>query len=132
MAFPYDSGAPNPYFPKHRYHGIPLGRTAPTGETLSAELLWATFQAEAENLLTDDGRWISDDRERNKRINRAYASGWPTGASNGPAWQPSRPGKSAAASSTPPTSSMHAGANAKTSAVRWAMARRRASSTARR
>jgi hypothetical protein len=76
MAFPYDSGAPNPYFPKHRYHGIPLGRTAPTGETLSAELLWATFQAEAENLLTDDGRWISDDRERNKRINRAYARLW--------------------------------------------------------
>ena len=60
----------------HKYHGIPLGATTPEGETLSAELLWASFQAEAEELLKADGRWIDDDRERNQRINGAYARLW--------------------------------------------------------
>ena len=66
----------SPYFPKHKYHGIPVGGTTPQGELLTAELLWATFQAEAEDLLKLDGRWIADDRERNRRINGAYARLW--------------------------------------------------------
>jgi hypothetical protein len=76
MAIPYDPGAPNPCFPRHRYHGIPIGGSTPSGEALSAELLWASFQAEAEDLLAADGHWITDDRERNTRINRAYARLW--------------------------------------------------------
>lgn len=43
---------------------------------LSAGLLWASFQAEAEALLRHDGRWIADDRERNRRINATYARLW--------------------------------------------------------
>jgi hypothetical protein len=76
MAATCDPGTPNPYFPTHRYHAIPIGGSAPSGATLTAELLWASFQAEAEDLLIADGRWIADDRERNKRINRAYARLW--------------------------------------------------------
>jgi hypothetical protein len=65
-----------PFFPPHKYHGIPLGGNLPDGALLTPALLWATFQAEAEDLLRIDGRWIADDRERNKRINRAYARLW--------------------------------------------------------
>jgi hypothetical protein len=63
-------------FAPHKYHGIPVGAVAPTGETLTPELLWASFQLEAEDLLKIDGRWIADDRERNRRINAAYARLW--------------------------------------------------------
>jgi hypothetical protein len=76
MTTPYVPGTPNPWFPRHGYHGIPLGGATPTGGTLTAELLWATFQAEAEDLLRVGGRWMADDRERNKHINRAYARLW--------------------------------------------------------
>lgn len=63
-------------FPAHRYHGLPLGARIGDDASLSAELLWASFQAEAEDLLRIDGRWISDDRRRNRRINAAYARLW--------------------------------------------------------
>jgi hypothetical protein len=63
-------------FPAHRYHGIPMGGSIGDGAVLTPELLWASFQAEAEELLRIDGRWITDDRERNRRINRAYARLW--------------------------------------------------------
>jgi hypothetical protein len=43
---------------------------------LNGERLWASFQIEAEDLLKIDGRWIADDRERNRRINAAYARLW--------------------------------------------------------
>jgi hypothetical protein len=76
MPSAYVPGSQHPYFPIHKYHGIPVGRITPAGEVLTAELLWATFQAEAEDLLSIDGRWITDDRERNRRINRAYARLW--------------------------------------------------------
>jgi hypothetical protein len=76
MAPPYDHRTANPCFPRHRYQDVPIGGIAPGGETLTAERLWASFQAEAEALLTADGRWITDDRERNKRINAAYARLW--------------------------------------------------------
>jgi hypothetical protein len=72
----YIPGDPNPGFPPHKYHEIPIGGSAADGDTLTAELLWATFQAEAEDILKADGRWIEDDRERNKRINGAYARLW--------------------------------------------------------
>jgi hypothetical protein len=76
MPPPYDPGAPNPWFPRHGYHDIPIGGKVPAGDKLGAELLWATFQAEAEDLLRIDGRWIAEDRERNRHINRAYARLW--------------------------------------------------------
>jgi len=60
----------------NRYQGIPVGALAPTDETLTPELLWASFQLEAEDLLNIDGQWIKDDRERNRRINAAYARLW--------------------------------------------------------
>jgi len=63
-------------FPPHRYRGIPMGGNIGDGAILTPELLWASFQAEAEDLLRIDGRWITDDRERNRRINRAYARLW--------------------------------------------------------
>ncbi len=65
-----------PSFAPNKYHGIPIGAVAPTGETLTPELLWASFQVEAEDLLNIDGQWIKDDRERNRRINAAYARLW--------------------------------------------------------
>jgi hypothetical protein len=97
MADRYLPGAPNPYFPKHRYHGIPVGRNiqpvaqaqvayvdgadggsrrAVEVEILTAEHLWATFQVEAEALLKVGGHWIDNDKERNRRINAAYARLW--------------------------------------------------------
>jgi len=93
----YVPGKPNPYFPKHKYHGIPVGQNikplaecrlhhfvgpAATVEKgiasyqLSAEHLWATFQREAEDEIKVNGEFIKDDTERNKRINAAYAKLW--------------------------------------------------------
>lgn len=93
----YDPGAPNPWFAKHKYHGIPVNRNikpisecklhhcvgpAATVEKaiavpiLTPEHLWGTFQVEAENILTIDGSLEGNERERNKRINAAYAKLW--------------------------------------------------------
>jgi hypothetical protein len=66
----------NPSFAPSKYRGIPIGGQALDGEKLSAERLWASFQIEAEDLLKIDGRWFADDRERNCRINAAYARLW--------------------------------------------------------
>jgi hypothetical protein len=76
MGTRYVPGTSNAWFPPHQYQGIPLGGNRVDGGILTPELLWATFQAEAEELLSVDGRWIDDDRERNRRINRAYARLW--------------------------------------------------------
>jgi hypothetical protein len=76
MADLFELGVSNPYFPAHRYRGVSIGGHLPGGGILTAELLWASFQAEAEDLLSIAGRWIADDRERNRRINRAYARLW--------------------------------------------------------
>jgi len=43
---------------------------------LTPEHLWATFQKEAEDVLQIDGKWIEDDKLRNRRINAAYARLW--------------------------------------------------------
>lgn len=93
----YVPGTPNPWFPTHPYHGIPIHRNiGPVGggklhhfvgpaatvqqgivvDMLTPEHLWATFQTEAENVLKADGKWILDSGERNKRINAAYARLW--------------------------------------------------------
>lgn len=93
----YVPGMPNPYFPKHKYHGIDIGQNikpiqecrvhhyvgpAATVEQgiasyqLTAEHLWLTFQKEAEDLIKVNGAFIQDDIERNKRINAAYAKLW--------------------------------------------------------
>jgi hypothetical protein len=97
MHAPYIPGQPNQYFPIHKYHDVPIGRNirpieeyhthhyvGATAELakgiavhlLTAEHLWATFQTEAEELLKEHGRWIEDDRQRNRRINAAYAKLW--------------------------------------------------------
>lgn len=94
---PYVPGAPNPYFPKHKYHGIPLNRNIqPIRECLvvhyvgldarpckgvevdilTPEHLWATFQREAQDLLKENGEFIADPERRNRRINAAYAKLW--------------------------------------------------------
>lgn len=93
----YDPCAPNPYFARHKYLGIPIGRNiAPVRECklhhyvgpaaqlargiavhiLTPEHLWATFQAEAEQIVSVDGRLTGNDAERNRRINAAYARLW--------------------------------------------------------
>jgi hypothetical protein len=93
----YVPGKPNPYFPKHKYHCIPIDRNikpiqeckirhyvGPTADVangiavhlLTPEHLWASFQAEAEDIVKVDGQFIGSDRERNKRINAAYARLW--------------------------------------------------------
>jgi hypothetical protein len=93
----YVPGAPNPWFATHKYHGIPVNRNikpisecklhhcvgpAATVEKaiavpiLTPEHLWGTFQVEAENILTIDGSLEGNERERNKRINAAYARLW--------------------------------------------------------
>lgn len=69
-------GSVIPSFAPSKYHGTPIGGQGPDGETLSAERLWASYQIEAEDQLKSDGRWIADDRERNRRINAAYARLW--------------------------------------------------------
>lgn len=91
------AGASDPWFPKHKYHGIPIYRNiAPVRDgkvhhyvgpaatvkqgiavdLLTPEHLWASFQKEAEDVLKVDGQWIADDKERNRRINAAYARLW--------------------------------------------------------
>ena len=93
----YVPGAPNPWFAQHKYHGIPVNRNIkPIGECklhhcvgpaatvekaiavpiLTPEHLWGTFQVEAENIITINGSLEGNDRERNKRINAAYAKLW--------------------------------------------------------
>ncbi|MBD8529880.1 MULTISPECIES: DUF2515 family protein [unclassified Massilia] len=93
----YVPGAPNPWFARHKYHGIPIHRNikpiaecklhhcvgpAATVEKaigvpiLTPEHLWGTFQVEAEKILTIDGSLEGNDRERNRRINAAYAKLW--------------------------------------------------------
>lgn len=93
----YDPCAANPYFARHKYLGIPIDRNiAPVNECklhhyvgpaatlargiavhiLTPEHLWASFQAEAEQIVTVDGRLTGNDEERNKRINAAYARLW--------------------------------------------------------
>ena len=93
----YAPGAPNPWFAKHKYHGIPVNRNikpisecklhhcvgaAATVERaiavpiLTPEHLWGSFQVEAEDILTIDGSLEGNERERNKRINAAYAKLW--------------------------------------------------------
>ncbi|UGQ47424.1 DUF2515 family protein [Massilia endophytica] len=97
MPVHYEPGKANPYFPIHRFHGIPLNRNikpiedcrlkgyvgmdghANRGiamEILTPEYLWETFQKEAEDVIKSDGAFISDVTERNKRINAAYAKLW--------------------------------------------------------
>lgn len=93
----YVPGAPNPWFAQHKYHGIPVYRNikpirecklhhcvgpAATVEKaiavpiLTPEHLWGTFQKEAEDILMVNGSFEGNDRERNKRINAAYAKLW--------------------------------------------------------
>ena len=93
----YVPGAPNPWFARHKYHGIPIYRNIKPirectlhhcvgpGATvqkaiavpiLTPEHLWATFQLEAEEILKVNGSFEGNDRERNKRINAAYAKLW--------------------------------------------------------
>jgi hypothetical protein len=93
----YDPRALNPWFAQHKYYGIPVNRNikpisecklhhcvgaAATVEKaiavpiLTPEHLWGTFQVEAENILTIDGSLEGNERERNKRINAAYAKLW--------------------------------------------------------
>lgn len=97
MSDRYLPGQANPYFPEHQYRCVPINRNIkPINECkvqhyvsadakmakgvavqiLTPEHLWATFQAEAENLLKVNGKWIEDDIDRNKRINAAYAKLW--------------------------------------------------------
>ena len=93
----YVPGAPNPWFARHKYHGIPVNRNikpirdctlhhcvgpaatvqkAIAVPILTPEHLWGTFQAEAENILMVNGSLEGNDRERNRRINAAYARLW--------------------------------------------------------
>jgi hypothetical protein len=97
MPTKYVPGQPNPYFPKHKYCGIPVNRNikpinecdihhyvgaAATVEKsvavdiLTPEHLWATFQAEAEDMLKVNGSLDGNELERNRRINAAYAKLW--------------------------------------------------------
>ena len=97
MAASYTPGVQNPWFAQHRYHGIPVYRNLKPirdcklhhcvgpGATvqkaiavpiLTPEHLWGTFQAEAEEILKVNGSFEGNDRERNKRINAAYARLW--------------------------------------------------------
>jgi hypothetical protein len=93
----YVPGAPNPWFAPHTYHGIPVNRNlkpiaqcklhhcvgpaatvdkAIAVPILTPEHLWRTFQTEAENILMVNGSFEGNDRERNMRINAAYAKLW--------------------------------------------------------
>jgi hypothetical protein len=97
MSTKYIPGNPNPYFQKHKYHGIQIGQNlepinecrvchyvgpAATVERgiashmLTAELLWVIFQKEAEDLIRVNGSLEGHDNERNRRINAAYAKLW--------------------------------------------------------
>lgn len=93
----YVPGKPNPYFPKHQFHGVPIYgsyqcidecklhhyvgpaanvKQAVAAYVLTPEHLWATFQAEAEDLLKVNGSMEEHWEERNRRINAAYAKLW--------------------------------------------------------
>lgn len=93
----YVPGKPNPYFPKHKFYGVPVYSSyqcidecklhyyvgpAATLEkgvalyVLSPEHLWAAFQEEAEDLIRVNGSMNGNWEERNKRINAAYAKLW--------------------------------------------------------
>ncbi|THC45673.1 DUF2515 family protein [Massilia sp. Mn16-1_5] len=97
MQASYVPGMKNPWFPRHTYHGIPIGRNVkPAAECtllhcvgpaatveravavpiLTPEHLWRSFQAEAEDILKVNGSFEGNDRERNRRINAAYAKLW--------------------------------------------------------
>jgi hypothetical protein len=97
MPSQYVPGQPNPYFPKHKYHGIPINRNIKPIEEcnvrhyvgpaanlangiavhlLTPEHLWASFQVEAEDLIKVSGSFDGNLEERNKRINAAYAKLW--------------------------------------------------------
>jgi hypothetical protein len=97
MSASYIPGAPNPWFARHKYHGIPIYRNIkPIAECklhhcvgpgatvqkaiavpiLTPEHLWGSFQVEAEEILKVNGSFEGNDRERNKRINAAYARLW--------------------------------------------------------
>lgn len=97
MPATYAPGTPNPYFARHKYHGIPVDRNIkPIGECklhhcvgpaatvrqaiavpiLTPEHLWGTFQVEAEEIIKVNGSFEGNERERNKRINAAYAKLW--------------------------------------------------------
>jgi hypothetical protein len=97
MPAKYVPGKPNPYFPKHKFHGIPIDRNikpieeckirhyvGPSADLangiashlLTPEHLWASFQVEAEELIRVDGKFTEHEQERNKRINAAYARLW--------------------------------------------------------
>ncbi len=97
MPTQYVRGQPNPYFPKHEFHGIPVfgsfqcvdecklhhvvGTAANVEKAVAAyiltpERLWGTFQMEAEELVKVNGRFEGNELERNRRINAAYAKLW--------------------------------------------------------
>jgi hypothetical protein len=97
MQASYVPGAPNPWFARHKYHGIPIGSNVkPVAECklhhcvgpaatlekavavpiLTPEYLWGIFQMEAEEIVKVNGSFEGNDRERNKRINAAYARLW--------------------------------------------------------
>jgi hypothetical protein len=93
----YIPGAPNPWFARHKYHGIPIYRNIkPIAECklhhcvgpgatveraiavpiLTPEHVWGSFQVEAEEIIKVNGSVEGNDRERNRRINAAYARLW--------------------------------------------------------
>jgi hypothetical protein len=97
MQASYVPGGPNPWFSRHKYFGIPIGRNvkpvrectlhhcvgpAATVEKaiavpiLTPDYLWGIFQVEAEEIIKVNGSFEGNDRERNKRINAAYARLW--------------------------------------------------------
>lgn len=97
MPTTYVPGKPHPYFAKHQFHGVRVygnyqrveeckghhyvGPCATVKHgiaayVLSPEHLWASFQTEAEDLLKENGRFVEDPKERNRRINAAYARLW--------------------------------------------------------
>lgn len=93
----YTPGKSNPYFPKHKFHGVPVHgnyqrieecklyhcvgpaatiKKAVAAYVLTPEHLWSTFQEEAENIVKVNGSFEGNDEARNKRINAAYARLW--------------------------------------------------------
>lgn len=93
----YVPGKSNPYFPTHKFYGVPVygsfqrieecklhhyvGAAATVEKAVAAyvltpEHLWATFQTEAEDLIRVSGSMEGNWEERNKRINAAYARLW--------------------------------------------------------
>lgn len=97
MSTVYVPGKSNPYFPKHKFYGVPVYGSyqrieecklhhyvgpaatvekAVAAHVLSPEHLWATFQEEAENIVKVNGSFEGNEEERNKGINAAYAKLW--------------------------------------------------------